>query len=71
MIFIETYSFSGFKTLSEVEQSFTLAQLGLDTLLAPRVQETIQQQVNTFVPIEELRQLTFPVLRAKINSILA
>jgi hypothetical protein len=61
----------GYKKLSEVEQTFNLAQLGLDTFLAPRVQEAIRQQLNVVVDIEELRTLTFPALRSKIIELLA
>ncbi|XP_050421854.1 fatty acid synthase-like [Adelges cooleyi] len=61
----------GYNAVSDVEQTFTLAQLGFDTLLGPRIQETIQQQTNLFINIEELRLLSFPVLRAKINAYLA
>nr|WJN62148.1 fatty acid synthase 1 [Rhopalosiphum padi] len=61
----------GFKKLSEVEQTFNLAQLGLDTFLAPRVQEAIRQQLDVVVDIEELRTLTFPALRSKIIELLA
>lgn len=61
----------GYKTLSQIEQTFNLAQLGLDTLLAPRVQEAIKQQANAVIEVEELRKLTFPALRAKIIELLA
>ncbi|XP_022181593.1 fatty acid synthase-like [Myzus persicae] len=61
----------GYKALSKVEQTFNLAQLGLDTFLAPRVQEAIRQQTNVVVEIEELRKMTFPDLRAKIIDLLA
>lgn len=63
--------FAGHKSLSTVEETFTLAQLGLDTILTPFVQKVIQEQTNAQVEVEELRQMTFPVLRAKINALLA
>ncbi|XP_025202473.1 fatty acid synthase-like [Melanaphis sacchari] len=61
----------GFKKLSDIEQTYNLAQLGLDTLIAPRIQEAIRQQANINIEVEELRKMTFPALRAKFIELLA
>ncbi|XP_050542991.1 fatty acid synthase-like [Daktulosphaira vitifoliae] len=61
----------GHNALSDVEPTFTLAQLGLDTILGPKVQSLIQQETNTLINIEDLRLMSFPTLHTKINSFLA
>ncbi|VVC46315.1 Hypothetical protein CINCED_3A018656 [Cinara cedri] len=61
----------GHKVVSAIDETFTLLQLGLDTFLGPRVQETIQQQTGQLISLEELRQITFSDLRAKLNTLLA
>lgn len=69
--YLNFISSTGYRALSQIEQTFNLTQLGLDTLIAPRVQEAIRQQTNVVVELEELRKMTFPGLRAKILDLLA
>ncbi|XP_048000881.1 fatty acid synthase-like [Leguminivora glycinivorella] len=54
----------GFKDLSKIPETSTLAELGMDSLMSAEIKQTLERGYDLMLSVQEIRALTFSKLRA-------